>query len=199
MKKHFLLLAILILISASAAFAQSIEQQVAKIRQITVETNKRIDAGLKDKTSGLHHATWTLGGARDGQQWGEDVRLVDTAVEYYFDCPPERLEQCWAEDSKTSLRKAVTSYQGLEGLRYKSEYFFAGDTGELVFSFSTELEANGKTTERQFYFNKGKLIRLTQAGKNTDANFSIKDYQRTEDEASVAKHLSRIFTRIIFE
>jgi len=199
MKRHIFAVAFLILISASGALAQTIDEQVANIRQITVETNKRIAAGLKDKTSGLHHATWTLGGARDGQQWGVDVGAIDTAVEYYFDCPPERLEKCWTEDGKTSLRKTVASYKGLADLRYKSEYFFDGDTGELVFAFSTELEAGGKTTERQFYFNKGKLIRLTQAGKNTDANFSIKDYQRTEDEASVAKHLSKTFTRIFSE
>jgi len=143
MKNHLLSLAILILISASAAFGQSIEPQIAKIRQITVETNKRIDAGLKDKTSGLHYATWTLGGARDGQQWGEDFGTINTVVEYYFDCPPEQLERFRAENSKTSVRKAVASYNSLTDLRYKSEFFFAEDTDELVFAFSSEIKADG--------------------------------------------------------
>lgn len=195
MKKQILAIVFLILIAAGGAFAQTVEQQVAKIRQITVDTNKEIDAGLKDKTSGLHYAAWTVGGARDGQQWGA-VGTMQSANEYYFDCEPERLEICDTTDIKTLVRKIVSSYQGAADLRTKSEYFFEGKTGELVFAFTSELEADGKTTERRFYFNKGKLIRLARAGKNTDANFSAEDYQKAADEAGAAKYLREIFARM---
>lgn len=195
MKKQILTIAFLILIQASGALAQTVEQQVARIRQITVETNKQIEAGLKDKTSGLHYAAWTIGGARDGMQWG-GVGTMHSANEYYFDCEPERLEVCGTEDIKTLVRKIVSSYKGAADLQTKSEYFFAEDTGELVFAFASELEDDGTTTERRFYFSKGKLIRLTRAGKNTDANFSAEDYQKAADEAGAAKYLRETFARM---
>lgn len=121
---------------------------------------------------------------------------MHSSNEYYFDCEPERLEICGTEDIKTLVRKIVSTYSGAADLQTRAEYFFAEDTGELVFAFTSELEANGKTTERRFYFSKGKLIRLTQPGKSTDANFSAKDYQKATDEAGAAKYLREIFARM---
>lgn len=195
MKKHVLAIAFLILIQAGGAFAQTVEQQVARIRQIAGATNTEIDAGLKDKTSGLHYAAWTVGGARDGQQWG-GVGTMQTSDEYYFECEPERLEICDTEDVRTLVRKIVSSYKGAADLRTKSEYFFEEKTGELVFAFTSELEADGKTTERRFYFGKDKLIRLTQAGKNTDAKFSAEDLEKADDEMQSAKSLRETFARM---
>lgn len=195
MKKHILAIAFLILISAGGAFAQTVEQQVAKIRQITVETNKRIDAGLKDKTSGFHYAAWTVGGQRDGMQWSA-VGTMQSADEFYFDCEPQHLEECETDDVKTIIRKIVSSYKGAADLRTKSEYYFAENTGELVFAFTSELEADGKITERRFYFSKGKLIRINQAGKNTDAKFSAEDTEKADEEIASAKNLRENFARM---
>ncbi len=183
------------LILASAAFAQSIEQQVAKIREITVETNKRIDAGLKDNTQGFHYAAWTVGGPRDGMQWSA-VGTMFSTDEFYFDCEPQNLDECETEDVKTLVRKIVSSCKGAADLRTKSEYYFAENTGELVFAFTSELEANGKTTEIRFYFSKDKLIRISQSGKNTDAKFSAEDTGKADDQIQSAKSLRENFARM---
>lgn len=195
MKKHILTIAFLILMAAGGALAQSVEQQAAKIRQITVETNKAIDAGLKDKTSGLHYAAWTVGGRRDGRQWSA-VGTMNSADEYYFECEPQRLEECETTDVRNLVRKIVSSYQGAADLRTKYEYFFEKKMGELVFAFTSELEADGKTTERRFYFNRGKLIRITRAGVNTDAKFSTEDLEKADDETKSAKSLRETFARM---
>lgn len=69
MKKQILYFVFLILMSSSGVLAQTVERQVAKIRELSVQVTERINKGLKDKTSGLHYAAWTISGERDGQQW----------------------------------------------------------------------------------------------------------------------------------
>lgn len=192
MKKHILVIAFLIFILVSDAVAQTIDWQITKIRQIAVETNKRIDAGLKDKTLGLHYAAWTIGGARDGMQWN-GVGTMSSLDEYYFDCDPRQLEECDTKDVGKLVRKIVSSYQGAADLRTRSEYFFDEKTGELVFAFTSTLEVDRTSTERRFYFDKGRLIRFGLAGKNTDANFSAEDLEKADEVMESAMHLRKTF------
>ncbi len=197
MKKQILLFAFLIFISASASFAQTVEQQVAKIRQLYTETNKQIDAGSEDNTQGLHYAAWTVGGERDGQQWS-GVGTMHSTDEFYFDCEPGRIEECGA-DARKLVRKIVSAYAGAADLKTRNEYLFT-DKGELVFVYTSELVDVGednvqvrKTVEQRFYFAKGKLIRIAREGKNTDARFTAEDLQKSKDALAEANRLRNIF------
>lgn len=190
--------AFLIFISASASFAQSVEQQVAKIRQLYAATNKQIDAGLEDNTQGLHYAAWTIGGERDGQQWS-GVGTMHSTDEFYFDCEPIRMEECGAKDVKKLIRKIVSTYKGASDMHTRSEYLF-DEKGEFVFAYTSELADVGednvqvrKTVEQRFYFAKGKLIRLAREGKNTDARFTAEDLQKSKDALAEANRLRNIF------
>jgi len=196
MKKRILPIAILILISASGAFSQTIEQQAAKIRQLYADTNKRIDEGLKDKTSGFHYAAWTVGGERDGQQWAA-VGTMKTLDEFWFYGEPGFDEEKTA-DARKMIRKIISAYAGAADLRTRSEYLF-DEAGEFVFAFTSELEADKKTTERRFYFNKGKLIRVIRSGKNIDAKFSAEDLEKAESEREAAKRLQNLFALMFAE
>lgn len=199
MTKQILLIAFLILTTASGAFAQTVEQQAAKIRQLYVETNKRIDEGLKDKSSGFHYAAWTVGGERDGQQW-RAVGNMKMQDEYWFDGEPGMDgEEETASDVRKMIRKIVSVYAGAADLRTRAEYLFDEDTGELVFAFTTELEADGKTTERRLYFNRGKLIRVVRGGKNIDAKFSAADQNAAQNESDMAKRLQNLFALMMAE
>lgn len=197
MKKQILSIAILILISACAGFAQTVEQQVTKIRDLYATTNKRIDEGLKDKSSGFHYAALLIGGERDGQQWAA-VGTMKTLDEFWFDGEPGFDEE-ENPDVRKMIRKIVSAYAGAADLRTRSEYLFDEGSGELVFTFTTELEADGKTTERRFYFNKGKLIRVVRDGKNIDAKFSAEDFERATGESENAKQLRNKFAIVFAE
>lgn len=197
MTKKILTFVFLILISATASFAQTVEQQVAKIRQLYATTNKQIDAGLKDNTQGLHYAAWTVGGERDGQQWS-GVGTMHSTDEFYFDCEPGRIEECGA-DARKLVRKIVSAYSGAADLKTRNEYLFT-DKGELAFVYTSELVDVGednvsvrKTVEQRFYFAQGKLIRINQDGKNTDAKFTAEDLQKSKDALAEANHLRNIF------
>ena len=203
MTKKFFLFAFLILMTASGAFAQTVEQQVTKIRQLYVDTNKQIDEGLKDKTSGLHYAAWTIGGVRDGRQWS-GVGTMHSTDEFYFDCEPGRIEECGA-DARKLVRKIVSSYTGAADLKTRNEYLFT-KTGELVFVFTSELTNVGednidvrKTAEQRFYFSKGKLIRVNRNGKNVDAKFTAEDLQKSKDTLAEANRLRNIFALAFVE
>jgi len=197
MKKQMLSIAILILISASAGFAQTIEQQVTKIRNLYAATNKRINEGIKDKISGLHYAARTIGGERDGQQWAA-VGTMKKIDEFWFDGEPGFNEK-EKPDARKMIRKIVSVYAGAADLRTRSEYLFDAKTGEFVFAFTTELGADGKTTERRLYFNKGKLIRVARDGKNVDANFSADDQNAAQLESDMAKRLKNLFALMMAE
>jgi hypothetical protein len=197
MKKRILSIAILILISASAGFAQTVEQQVTRIRHLYAAANKRIDEGSKDKTSGWHYAARTIGGERDGQQWAA-VGTMKKLDEFWFDGEPNFNEQ-ENPDARKMIRKIVSVYAGAADLRTRSEYLFDAGTGEFVFAFTTELGAGGKTTERRLYFNKGKLIRIARDGKNVDAKFSADDMNAAQLESDTAKRLKNLFALMMAE
>ncbi|HEX9961263.1 MAG TPA: hypothetical protein VGB00_10045 [Pyrinomonadaceae bacterium] len=197
MKKRVLSIAILILISASGGFAQTVEQQAAKIRSLYAAANKRIDEGLKDKTSGLHYAARTIGGERDGQQWAA-VGTMKKLDEFWFDGELEFNEE-EKPDARKMIRKIVSLYASAADLRTRSEYLFDAETSELVFAFTTELGTGGKTIERRFYFHKGKLIRVARDGKNVDANFSAADLNAAQTESDAAKRLKNLFALMMAE
>src|SRR4051794_33015201 len=106
MVKQILAFVFLILTAASAALSQATEQQVAKIRAIYAETNKRIDNGLKDKTSGFHYAAWTIGGSGDGQAWSA-VGTMERRDEIWF----EGGDDAGEEENPAIIRKIVSSYK----------------------------------------------------------------------------------------
>jgi hypothetical protein len=197
MKKRILSIAILILISASAGFAQTVEQQAARIRNLYAATNKRIDEGLKDKVSGLHYAARAIGGERDGQQWAA-VGTMKKLDEFWFDGEPGFNEE-ENPDARKMIRKIISTYAGAADLRTRSEYLFDAETGEFVFAFTTERGADGKTTERRLYFHKGKLIRVTRDGKNVDAKFSADDLSAAQIELDTAKRLKNLFALMMAE
>lgn len=196
MKKQILSIAILILIGASTAFSQTVEQQATKIRQLFAATNKRIDVGLKDKTSGLHYAAWTLGGERDGQQWAA-VGTMKIQDEFWFDGEPGRDGE-ESEDARKLIRKIVSAYAGAADLRTRAEYLF-NDTGEIVFALTSEHDPEGKTMERHFYYAKGKLIRVVRDGKNIDRNVGNEDEQLAANAMTEAKKLQNIFALMFAE
>lgn len=195
MIKQILTFIFLILISASAAFSQTIEQQATRIRAIYTETNRRINASLKDKTSGLHYAAWTLGGERDGQQWAA-IGTMKTLDEFWFDGRPNEGEE--AIDARRLVRKIVSAHTGGTSMRSRSEYIF-NDMGEIVFAFTSELDSDGKTMERRFYFAKGKLIRIVRDGKNIDRNFGNEEEQLAANAVNESKNLQNIFALMFAE
>jgi len=198
MKKQILFFAFLILISASNLFAQTTEQQATKIRQLYADTNKRIDDGLKDKTSGFHYAAWTIGGERDGQQWSA-IGTMETRNEFWFDGEPNMDAEA-TQDARKLVRKIVSSHKAATNTASRSEYLF-DEKGELFFVFSrgnAESE-NGATLERRFYFIKGKLIRIVRGSKNVDAKFSAADLNAAQNESDLAKRLQNLFALMMAE
>jgi hypothetical protein len=193
MVKQVLVFVFLILIAASAAFSQTTEQQVTKIRAIYAETNKRIETGLKDKTSGFHYAAWTVGGKGDGQAWAA-VGTMETRDEIWF----EGGDDAGEEENPAIIRKIVSSYKGAADLHSRTEYFF-DESGELIFIFaSSDLDSeNGKMIERRFYYSSGRLLRVTRGGKNTDANFSAKDLEESSEESAGAKQMQKRFAELL--
>lgn len=197
MTKQVLRFIFLILISAVAAFSQTTEQQVAKIRAIYAETNKRIDAGLKNKTSGFHYAAWTVGGRGDGAQWAA-VGAMETRDEIWFEGGDAGAAE-EEEDARPMIRKIVSSYTRAADLHSRAEYFF-DETGALIFIFaSSDADSgNGKMIERRFYYASGKLLRVVRGdGKNTDTNFSAKDLEESRDESDGAKQMQQRFAALL--
>jgi len=197
MKKQILSIAILILISSTANFAQTVEQQVTKIRNLYAATNKRIDKGIKEKTAGLHYAMWTVGGERDGQQWSA-VGTMETRDEIWFDGEPD--PEGGVEDVRKLVRKIVSSYKGAAGIHTRSEYLF-NENGELLFAYSSNDTAgeDGTRVEEKFYFAKGKLIRVVRDGKNVDAKFSAKDFEKATGESENGKRARNKFAIMFAE
>ncbi len=193
MMKQILIITFLILAGAGASFAQTVEQQVGRIRTIYAETNRRIQAGAKDKTLGFHYAEWTVGGERDGQQWAA-VGNMKTQAECWFDGAPDEGEE--AVDGRKLVRKIVSTYAGAADLRSRAEYIFDENSGELIFAFTTELDPEGKQFERRFYYQKGKLIRLVRDGKNIDRSVGEEDKQLAANAQSDAKDLQTTFVLI---
>ena len=196
MKRQFLIFVSLFLISAGAIFSQTTEGQVSKIRAIYAETNKRIEAGLKEPGMGFHYAVWTVGGKGDGMQWSA-VGNMETRDEIWFDGGDPGAGE---EVNQIIIRKIVSSYKGAGNLRSRSEYYF-DETGEPVFIYAgsnTESE-DDKMTEQRFYFAKGKLLRVTRRGKNTDANFSAEDLEKSRDEIESAKQMRKRYAAMLGE
>lgn len=174
-------------------FAQTTEAQAAKIRSLYAETNRRIEAGLKDKTSGLHYAAWTLGGTSDGQQW-RAVGAMKTTDEFWFDGEPG-FDEGQIADARKTIRRIVSSYANAGGVpRSRGEYLF-NEAGELVFVFSIEYEAGeeNSSVERRFYFAKNKLIRVAAKGANKDGKFTAEELEAAKSEQAAAKRLQNIF------
>ena len=124
MKKQILSIAILILVSACAGSAQTVEQQVAKIRAVYTETNRRISAGAKDNTQGFHNAEWTIGGERDGQLW-DTVGTMKIHAECWFDGEPDpetENEVAKQEEQRKSIRKIVWTHAAADDIRSREEY-----------------------------------------------------------------------------
>jgi len=204
MKKRILSIALLILVAASAGFAQTVEQQVAKIRQLYAATNKRIDEGIKDKISGLHYAAWTIGGERDGQQW-RAVGTMRSTDEFYFDCEPNDTEGCNNSNPRNLVRKIISTYAGAKDLRTRNEYVF-NEAGELVFAFTGNLTNVGedntevlKMIEQRFYFAKGKLIRVNRNDENVDAKFAAEDNAKAKNIVAETTRLRNIFALMFAE
>lgn len=191
MTKQILTLVFLILAAATFAAAQTVEQQVGKIRQLSTDTNKQIDEGLEDKTSGFHYAAMTIGGERDGQQWSA-VGTMETRDEFYFVCESGQIENCGA-DMRKNVRKIVSSYKAAADLSSNSEFLF-NEAGELVFVFkrSNVERADGATVEQRYYFHKNKLIRIVQDGKTRD-KFSGAEISTAGSEQAQAKRLTNLF------
>jgi len=194
MTKRILTFIFLILISAVAAFSQTTEQQITKIRAIYGETNTRIDEGLKDKSSGFHYAAWTVGGKGDGQPWAA-VGTIETRDDIWFEGGDPGAGE---EEDRVIIRKIVSSYKGAADLHSRTEYFF-DEEGALIFIFaSSDVDSeNGKMIERRFYYSKGKLIRITRGGKNADANFSAKDLEESRKESSGAEQMRKQYTELL--
>lgn len=198
MKRHVLTIVFLITASVLTAAAQTVEQQVGKIRQLYADTNKRIETGLDDKVSGLHHAVWTIGGERDGQQWAA-VGSMKSNVEFYFDGEPNLGEK--PTDARKLVRKINFNYTSGAEPRTRAEYFFAERTGELVFAHVLEYTAgeDGSTVERRFYYQKNKLIRVTRDGKNIDRGIGNEDANLAANAMQDAKRFQNIFALIFSE
>jgi len=173
-------------------FAQTNEARIGRIRAITTETNRRVEAGLKDKSSGYHYAAWTIGGERDGQQWAA-VGAMKTQSEFWFDREPNGGEE--AVDARRLVRKIISTYASAGVPRSRSEYVF-DDMGELVFAFESEADDAGKLIESRFYFHKDKLLRVTRGGKNIDRSYTESDRQAATNAAAEAKDLQNKFALI---
>jgi hypothetical protein len=188
--------AALFIVTASVfAFAQS-SAEVARIRAQYSAINERIDAGLGgDRTLGLHHASLTVGGVRDGQQWSA-VGTMRRSEEYYFDGEPGTDGNGKNRDARTSVRKIVSSYAGAADLRTSAEYYF-DDAGLLIFAFSSELGLDGKTVERLEYFNRNNLIRITISGRNIDGGFSKEHLRQAAETQTLARRMLSRFVSIL--
>lgn len=193
MTYRILFFAIFILLTATAAFAQSVEQQVGKIRQLSAEINQRIEEGLEDRSAGFHHAAITVGGDKDGQQW-RAVGSHNEMTEFYFDCEPEEPE-C-GKDVRRFIVKIVRTYQAGSSITSRYEYLF-NEQGELVFAFTTEPDDDGNPEECRLYFAAKKLVRVVRSGKNTDSKFSAADLQKSREETAAAKRLQNLFAQIL--
>ncbi len=197
MKRQFLIFASLFLLSASAIFSQTTEAQVSKIRAIYAEINKRIEAGLKENTEGYHYAVWTVGGKGDGMQWSA-VGNMETRDEIWFSGgDPGAGDE---EEGRVEIHKIVWNYKAAGDLRSRTEYYF-DETGEPIFVYaSSNTESNDdKMIERRFYYSKGKLLRVTSGGKNTDANFSAEDLEKSRDEIEGAKQMHKRYAAMLSE
>lgn len=192
MRRQILAVAFLILVSAGAAFSQTVEQQAAKIRRIYAETNKRIEDGAKDNTLGLHYAAWTVGGERDGQQW-RAVGAMKTTDEFWFDGEPG-FDEGQIADARKTIRRIVSTDSAAGKIQTCVEYLF-DSAGELVFVYLIEYAAgeDGGNVERRFYFSRNKLIRVAANGKNTDAKFAAEDAERAKSESETARKLQDRF------
>lgn len=189
--------AALFIVTASVfAFAQTAAEKVARIRAHYSAINERIDAGLGgDRTLGLHHASLTVGGDRDGQQWPA-VGTMRRTEEYYFDGEPGTDGNGKNRDARTLIRKIVTSYAGAADLRSSAEYYF-DDAGLLIFAFSSEIDADGKTIERREYFNRNNLVRITTSGRNIDGGFSKEHLREAAETQALARRMLSRFASIL--
>lgn len=189
----------LFLILAIPSYAQTTEQQIAKIRAVYTDTNKRIEAGLKDNTAGLHYASWTIGGERDGQQWSA-VGTMKSVVEFYFDGEPNGGEE--VTDARKIIRKIASTDTAAGKLRTLAEYLFDAKTGEMVFAHTTEYtDAEGEAPiERRFYYAAGKMVRVVSGGKNIDrGSIGTEDRKLAANAQSDAKRLQNIFALMLSE
>lgn len=188
--------------SLDAALAQGVrattEQQVARIRKLHAEANASIAAGLKDRSAGLHHAAYTVGGEKDGMQW-RAVGRMSVRTEYYFNCEPGAEEECGADPRKLVV-KIVTSYRAAADLASSAEYLF-DESGELVFALdSSNVEGgDGKTIERRYYFADGKLIRVVRAAQTVDRNFTDEDRTGARNALAETRRLRNVFAMMFVE
>lgn len=196
--QFFTLIAFLICTAHIASAQTGTEAQVAKIRRLYTDVNDKVAAGLKDKISGLHHAGATVGGERDGQQWGAVGNMSDR-TDFYFNCEPLNIEEC---DGVTNARQLIvkisTEYRAAADLHTTAEYLF-NDKGELVFVFTRDLQADGKWLERRFYFDKEKLIRVNRGDKNIDRAFAEDDKTGAQDALKEARRKKNLFAAIFAE
>lgn len=203
LKKYNLLLFLFVFLLSGAGFinqahaqGKNTERLVAQIRKLYAETNERIAAGLEDKTSGLHHAAITIGGAKDGQSW-RAVGVRNQTTEFYFNCEPNDPE-C-PTDARRLIVKIIGSYQaGTSGVS-RFEYLF-NDKGELVFAYTSDAGGEGeKPVERRFYFVGRKLIRVIRDGKNIDGNFPRLDAEGATNAEAEARKLQNLFAMMFVE
>lgn len=198
MMKRITAIAFLIVISTIGALAQTVEQQAAKIRRLYEDTNKRIEAGLKDQTSGLHYAAWTIGGTSDGQQW-RAVGAMKTTDEFWFDGEPG-FDEGQAADARKTIRRIVSTYANGSETRNRSEYLFT-EAGELVFAYAIDYTGgeDGSRVERRFYFSKNKLIRAIRNGKTFDGKFASEDSSIAAGEQQTVRRLQNRFALMFAE
>lgn len=191
-------MAVLILTGAGAGLAQTVEQQVAKIRAVYTETNRRITTGAHEDGSGFHHAEWTVGGDGDAQPWGIVGRRKQR-TECWFDGEPddEAAPKAQLEQTRKSIRKIVWTYEAAADIRQRSEFYFDENTGDLVFAHTTEQDPEGKPFERRFYYRRGKLIRMARDGKNFDGKIGAEDSRLAADALGLAKEMQDLLVKII--
>lgn len=191
--KKIVYIASLFFTLAAVASAQGASTKVAEIRATCIEVTRNIEAGLKDKVSGLHNAVWTVGGKGDGRQW-RAVGTMETRDEIWF----EGGDGSGEASEPAVIRKLVSRYRGAADLHSRTEYCF-DRKGEPVFIFSnSDMEStDGIMIETRFYFDGQKLLRMMRANRTLDGNFASKDLESAREAFDMAKGLQKRYSGLI--
>jgi hypothetical protein len=191
--KKIVYIASLFFTLAAAVNAQGVSAKVAEIRSTCTEVTRNIEAGLKDKVSGMHNAVWIVGGKGDGRQWPA-VGTMETRDEIWF----EGGDGSGEASEPAVIRKLVSHYRGAADLHSRTEYCF-DRKGEPVFIFSnSDLESNdGKVIETRFYYDGPKLVRMMRASRTIDGNFASKDLESAREALETATKLQKRYSVLI--
>ena len=198
MTKCFFIFIFLVSLSTSGAFSQTVDSKVEKIREIYAATNRRVAAGLKDNTQGLHYAVWRVGGAGDGKQWAA-VGTMETTDEIWFEGGAAESEE-GEENLPARISKIVLTYKSSNATHSRREFYF-DQAGNLVFilaAYDADSDA-GKPVEQRFYYSGEKLIRVALGGKNTDRNFSADELEKAEMESRTARQMRKHYAEWLGE